>query len=106
MVAVGSDDGGRLDRFEVAFDEEQLVANAGLVLPALLAQRLGLERLVDERVDLGSRAGAARPGRKVLTLVHAMHAGADSIDDADVVRAGETARVLGHRVVAPSTLGT
>jgi hypothetical protein len=42
----------------------------------------------------------------VLTLVHAMVAGADCIDDCDVLRAGATARVLGHRVMAPSTLGT
>ena len=42
----------------------------------------------------------------MLTLVHAMVAGADCIDDCDVLRAGATARVLGHRVMAPSTLGT
>src|SRR3954462_940809 len=98
MVASGSDVGRALDRFEVRFDEQQLVANAGLLLPALLAQRLGVERLVDECVDLGARPGAARPGRKLLTLLHAMQAGADSIDDADLLRAGLTARVLGHRV--------
>jgi hypothetical protein len=38
--------------------------------------------------------------------VHAMLLGADSIDDCDVLRSGRTARVLGHRVMAPSTLGT
>jgi hypothetical protein len=42
----------------------------------------------------------------VLTLVHAMVAGGDYIDDADVLRTGQTAAVLGHRVMAPSTLGT
>jgi hypothetical protein len=61
---------------------------------------------VDELVDLGERPGSHRPGRKVLTLVHALVAGADCIDDADVLRTGATAKVLGHRVVAPSTLGT
>ncbi len=50
--------------------------------------------------------GGAGPGRKVLTLVHAMVAGASHIDHADVLRAGDTARVLGHQVMAPSTLGT
>ena len=35
-----------------------------------------------------------------------MVAGATCIDDADVLRAGSTASVLGHRVMAPSTLGT
>jgi hypothetical protein len=42
----------------------------------------------------------------VLTLVHALVAGGDCIDDADVLRTGATAAVLGHRVMAPSTLGT
>jgi Transposase DDE domain group 1 len=95
-----------LDGLEVAFDDPRAVSNAGLLLPATLAQRLGLEALVDEVVDLGQRAGAARPGRKVMTLVHALMAGADSIDDCDLLRAGASAHVLGHRVMAPSTLGT
>ena len=90
----------------MTFDDPRAVANAGLLLPATLAQRLGLEALVDETVDLGPRAGAARPGRKVLTLVHAVMAGADSIEDCDLLRAGASAQVLGHRVMAPSTLGT
>ena len=71
-----------------------------------LAERLGIEALVDQLVDLGDRPGHHLPGRKVLTLVHAMVAGGDCIDDADVLRTGSTAAVLGHRVVAPSTLGT
>jgi hypothetical protein len=41
-----------------------------------------------------------------LTLVYSALAGGDSIDDADVLRCGETERVLGQRVMAPSTLGT
>src|SRR5256885_10412331 len=71
----------KLDSLVVEFDDERLIANAGLLLTSALSGRLGLERLVDETVDLGERAGAARPGRKVLSLVHAIAAGADSIDD-------------------------
>ena len=55
---------------------------------------------------LAGRVGGACPGRKVLTLVHAMIAGAAHIDHADMLRAGSTGKVLGHRVMAPSTLGT
>jgi hypothetical protein len=90
----------------VAFDDDHAVANAGLLLPATLAERLGIEAAVDRLVDLGDRPGAHRPGRKVLTLLHAIIAGADCIDDADLLRTGSTAAVLGHRVMAPSTLGT
>ena len=94
------------DRFVVAFDDERVVANAGVLLPALLAGRLGLEALVEDTVDLGARVGAANPGRKVMTLVSAMMLGADCIEDCDVLRSGQTRAVLGHRVAAPSTLGT
>jgi hypothetical protein len=97
---------GCSDRFAVVFDDERAVANAGVMLPALLAGRLGIEQLVDDKVCLGERAGAANPGRKVMTMLSAMVLGADCIEDCDVLRAGQTAVVLGHRVVAPSTLGT
>jgi hypothetical protein len=90
----------------VVFDDERAVANAGLLLPVTLGRRLELEALIDEVVDLGGRAGAARPGRKVLSLAHAMLLGADCIDDCDVLRAGNTEAILGHRAMAPSTLGT
>jgi len=90
----------------VAFDDERVVANAGVMLPALLAQRLGIQQLVDDCVDLGERPGAANPGRKVMTMVSAMALGADCIDDCDVLRSGQTQAMLGHAVAAPSTLGT
>lgn len=96
----------KLDSLRVAFDDERAVANAGLMLPASLAGRLGVEQLVNETVDLGRVPGRTLPGRKVMSLVSGMLAGADSIDDMDVLRAGRTGLVLGHRVMAPSTLGT
>src|SRR5579863_771167 len=97
---------GLADAARVVFDDERAVANAGVLLPAVLAGRLGIEALVDLTVDLGDRAGAANPGRKVMTLVSAMALGADCIDDCDVLRAGQTSAMLGHRVAAPSTLGS
>jgi hypothetical protein len=95
-----------LDRIEVIFDDENLVANAGLLLSGTLVDRLGLEQLIDDTVKLVGRVGGARPGRKVLTLTHSMLAGGSHIDHADVLRAGASSAVLGHRVMAPSTLGT
>src|SRR5688572_8488594 len=95
-----------LDCVEVTFDDERAVADAGIVLAATLARRLGIEALVDDAVCLGDRPGAANAGAKVMTLVSAMALGADCIDDCDLLRAGRTADVVGHRVMAPSTLGT
>ena len=94
------------DRIEIAFDERRLVANAGLLLPVTLAHHLGLGELVDRHVDLGDAPGRANVGDKLLTLVASALAGGDCIDDADALRAGETAQVLGCAVKAPSTLGT
>lgn len=94
------------DRSAVVFDDERIVANAGVMLPALLAGRLGIAELIDANVDLGDREGGAHPGRKVMTMLSAMVLGADCIEDCDVLRSGQTAAVLGHRVAAPSTLGT
>ena len=97
---------GLPDATRVVFDDERAVANAGVLLPAVLADRLGIEGLVEETVDLGDRVGAANAGRKVMSLVSAMALGADCIDDCDVLRSGQTRAVLGHGVAAPSTLGT
>ena len=95
-----------VDRIGVRFDEPNLVANAGLLLVGTLAVRLQLEQLVDSYVRLSGRVGGARPGRKVLTVVHAIAAGGSHIDHADVLRSGATQRVLPFRVMAPSTIGT
>jgi Transposase DDE domain group 1 len=94
----------KLDRVVVSFDEDNLVPNAGLVAPAELAQKLGVGELVDERVRL-TGPGKANSGIKALTVVGAMLAGGDSIDDTDVLRAGAVPKVF-DQTRAPSTIGT
>ena len=94
------------DRIQIAFDDHRLVANAGLILPATLALRLGLPQLLRKHLDLGGAPGRANTGDKMMTLVASALAGGDCIDAADVLRAGGTARVLGFTAKAPSTLGT
>ena len=97
---------GHPDRIQIAFDDHRLVNNAGLILPAILAQHLGLPQLVDRYLDLGRAPGRANTGDKIMTLVASALAGGDCIDDADALRAGRTSSVLGCMVKAPSTLGT
>ena len=77
------------------------MANAGLLLPATLAQHLGLPELVQQCLDLGRAPGRANAGDKMMTLIASALAGGDSIDDA-----GGTAGVLDCMVKAPSSLGT
>jgi Transposase DDE domain group 1 len=95
-----------LDRLETLFDDDRLVADAGLLLPATLAQHLGLKELVERHVDLGRATGRANVGDKLLSLIMSALAGGDCIDDAEALRSGGTASVLGIAVKAASTLGT
>lgn len=95
-----------IDGIRVSFDDPNLVANAGLLLVATLTLRLELEALVNAMVCLRGRVGGARPGRKVMTLVHAIVAGASHIDHVDLLRCGGTEKVLAFRVMAPSTVGS
>ena len=97
---------GDIDRLGVRFDEESLVADAGLLVVGTLMRRLGMEPLLDATVRMTGREGGACPGRKVLSLVASMLVGGSHIDHADRLRAGSTRRVLPFRVMAPSTLGT
>jgi len=95
------------DGVQVKFDDERVVSDAGVMLVATVAQRLGIEALAGQLVRLRrDRPGAANAGRKVMAALFAMVLGADSIDDCDVLRAGRTRRLLGGWLPAPSTLGT
>lgn len=95
-----------LDRLDTAFDDDRLVADAGLLLPATLAAHLGLRELAETHLDLGDAPGRANVGDKFLTLVMSALGGGDTIDDANALRSGGTGRVLGFAVKAASTLGT
>ena len=96
-----------LDGVRVKFDDERVVCDAGVMLVATLAQRLGIEALAGSLVRLRrDRPGAANAGRKVMAVLYAMVLGADSIDDCGVLRAGRTGRLLGGWIPAASTLGT
>jgi Transposase DDE domain group 1 len=90
------------------FDDGNLVSCAGLVPVMTLAEQSGLSRLLDEKVRITQpriKSGAANPAPKLATLVAAMCAGADCIDDTDVVRSGGMKALFGC-VYAPSTIGT
>lgn len=89
------------------FDEERLVSCAGLVPVLALAEQAGLSELIAERVGLGSTrvvSAGVNPAGKLTSIIAGMAAGADSIDDLQVVRSGGMKRLFGG-VYAPATLG-
>jgi hypothetical protein len=90
--------------FTAEFDDPNLVSCAGLAPVLRLAERAGLQRLVGEHVRIGA-PGGGNAHLKVPSLVAGMVAGADSIEDMDLLRHGGMDRLFGG-VRAPSTLGT
>ena len=94
-----------LDRVDVRADDDNGVSDAGLLVAATLGQRLGLAQLLREQVTVPGSLGA-HPDEKCLTVIHSLLAGGDCIDDVNALRAGATEAVLGHRVAAPSTVGS
>jgi len=87
----------------VSFDETNLVPNAGLLPAAVLAERIGLAELVDQRLHLAKHG--ANSGTKALTVVGSMLTGGDSIDDVAVLRAGAAVELF-DATRAPSTIGS
>lgn len=67
------------------FDESNLVPNAGLLAAAVLAQRIDLGGLIDQRLKLAEHG--ANSGTKTLTVIGSMLVGGDSIDNVAVLRA-------------------
>lgn len=89
------------------FDEANIVSHVGLVPVMQLAEQAGLSRLLDEHVrfvDERVKSGAANSTAKLTSIVAGMAAGADSIDDLDVVRCGGMKKVFSG-VYAAATLG-
>jgi len=98
----------RLAAESAVFDEDNLVSSAGLVPVMTLAQQTGLTRLLSEKVQIVApriKSGSANLAPKLATVVAGMCAGADCIDDIDLLRSGGM-KTLFDGVYAPSTVGT
>jgi len=88
-------------KIDAVFDDPNLIGSAGLVPVMRLAEKAGLHDLLEEHLSVPSANGAV----KAASVLAGMLAGADSINDLDVLRHGGMAKVF-TGVRAPSTLGT
>jgi hypothetical protein len=98
----------RFDAQSAVFDEDRLVSSAGVVAVMTLAEQTGLRGLLGDKVRITTpriKSGSANPVPKLATLIAGMCAGADCIDDVDVLRSGGMKSVF-DGVYAPSTVGT
>jgi|SRR5215216_5000880 len=84
-----------------SLSDRNLIGRAGLVPMLRLAERCGLPGLAGAGLTVRSPNAAV----KLTSIVAGMVAGADSIDDLDVLRHGGMGRLF-DEVRAPSTLGT
>jgi hypothetical protein len=91
-------------RTQAHFDDRSVVTHAGLLPLLRLTDNIGFADLATNRIRIPGPAGA-HPDAKLLSLIAGMAAGADSIDDLDVLRTGATRRLF-TGIRAPSTLGT
>jgi hypothetical protein len=87
-----------------SFDDPNLVSCAGLEPVMRLAESCDLPGIMAEKVHLPTSIGS-NPAGKISAIVAGMVAGADSIDDLNVIRHGGMARMFAG-VYAPSTLGS
>src|SRR3954468_22324776 len=90
------------------FDEDNFVSHAGLVPLLELTEQTGLAQVIAGKVSITTpriKSGAANPAPKLLTVITGMCAGADGIDDLDMLRASGMP-ILFDGVYASSTLGT
>ena len=96
-------------RAAAVFDEAHLVSFAGLVPVLALAERAGLSQLISERVRIAPgtmkvRSAGVNPAGKVTSVIAGMAAGADCIDDLEMIRCGGMRQLFGG-VYASATLG-
>jgi hypothetical protein len=86
------------------FDDPNLVSRAGLVPVMGLAERAGLAALIRDYVHITARAWVFAEA-KIGCLVAGMAAGADSIDDMNVLRHGAMPELFeGVRAAAGATV--
>src|SRR4051794_2508873 len=98
----------RFSADSAVFDDDNLVSCAGLVPVMTLAERTGMSDLLAQMVHIAApriKSGSANPAPKLATLIAGMCAGADCIDDVEVLRSGGMKTLFGG-VYAPSTIGT
>lgn len=77
---------GKVGKFKVCFRDEQLTSHAGVVLVHELAERLGVEQLVDEELQIKQRERGYTEGQAIGALVHNLLLGGEGLRDLEVLR--------------------
>ena len=98
---------GRIGKFNVCFRSDCLSSHAGLVLSKEFADRLKVNQLINEELEVKQRRRGYSEAEAVMALVYNLIAGGDCLSDLQVLRGDPgTLNLLGlPQVIAPQTAG-
>jgi hypothetical protein len=98
---------GKVGKFNICFRKEQLTSHAGTVLLQDFAQRLGVERVLDEELQVKVRERGYGEGQAIGGLVYNLVVGGEHLRDLEVLRGDQgTQELLGvEGILAPTTAG-
>lgn len=98
---------GKVGKFNVCFREERFTSHAGVVLVHELAERLGLEQLIEEELHVKQRERGYGEGQAIAGLVYNLVIGGDCLSDLDVLRGdpGTQELLAQDAILAPRTAG-
>jgi hypothetical protein len=94
-------------KFNVGFRKEQLTSHAGTVLLHDFAQRLGVERLLEEELSVKTRERGYGEGQAIGGLVYNLILGSEHLSDLQVLRGDPGTQELleVETTLAPTTAG-
>ena len=98
---------GKVGKFNIGFRQEHLTSHAGTVLLQDFAQRLGVERVLDEELQVKTRARGYSEGQAIRGLVYNLILGGSHLSDLDVLRGDPGTQELldAETILAPTTAG-
>ena len=98
---------GKVGKFNICFRREQLTSHAGTVLLQDFAQRLGVEGVLDEELQVKTRERGYGEGEAIKGLVYNLILGGEHLSDLEVRRGDPGTQELleAERILAPTTAG-
>jgi hypothetical protein len=98
---------GKVGKFNICFRPERLTSHAGVVLLHDFAQRLGVEQVLEEELNVKARERGYSEGAAIGGLVYNVVLGGTCLSDLEVLRGDVgTQELLGvDSVLAPTTAG-
>jgi hypothetical protein len=98
---------GKVGQFNICFRKEQLTSHAGTVLLQDFAQRLGVERLLDEELQVKVRDRGYGEGQAISGLLYNLVLGGEHLSDLEVLRGDRGTQELreAEAILAPTTAG-